>query len=226
MKRSSSVTLSVPGHYNVLNAATTYAVARALGATDADVRLELSAYGGTYRRFQLIGTVDDVRVYDDYAHHPTEVSAVLRAARPQARVLMVSLPDVYRVWELGHTNSFAVKVWKSGVCPNLLTNPTSTAAADVARRTAFANQIVAYNTQLKDACARYGARCRYSNIANFAFDLNMLSAIDFFHPNASGQNALALVQFRAIPITRNIRQAVRVRTVRPRAAAPATQREQ
>jgi len=115
----------------------------------------------------------------------------VKAARPQARVLMVSLPDVYRVWELGHTNSFAVKVWKSGVCPNLLTNPTSTAAADVARRTAFANQIVAYNTQLKDACARYGSRCRYANIANFAFDLNMLSAIDFFHPNASGQNALA-----------------------------------
>jgi lysophospholipase L1-like esterase len=117
--------------------------------------------------------------------------ATLKAGRPQARVLMVSLPDIYRVWELGHTNRFAVDVWKSGVCPNLLTNPTSTAAADVARRTAFANQIVGYNTQLKDACAKYGSRCRYANIANFAFDLNMLSAIDFFHPNAGGQDALA-----------------------------------
>ena len=92
------VTLSVPGHYNVLNAATTYAVARGLGATDADVRRELSAYGGTYRRFQLIGTVDDVRVYDDYAHHPTEVLNTLIAARTavgDGRVVACFQPHLY-----------------------------------------------------------------------------------------------------------------------------------
>ena len=92
------VTLSVPGHYNVLNAATTYAVARALGATDAEVRRELSAYGGTYRRFQLIGTVDDVRVYDDYAHHPTEVLNTLIAARTavgDGRVVACFQPHLY-----------------------------------------------------------------------------------------------------------------------------------
>ena len=65
---------AVPGHYNVLNAAATYAVARWLGADAGGGAAELAAYGGTYRRFQLIGTVDDIRVYDDYAHHPTEVA--------------------------------------------------------------------------------------------------------------------------------------------------------
>ena len=75
------MTLSVPGHYNVLNAAASYAVARGPRRPDAEVRRELSAYGGTYRRFQLIGTVDGVRVYDDYAHHPTEVLNTLIAAR-------------------------------------------------------------------------------------------------------------------------------------------------
>ena len=45
------------------------------------MRAELETYGGTNRRFQLIGTVDDIRVYDDYAHHPTEVANTLRAAR-------------------------------------------------------------------------------------------------------------------------------------------------
>jgi UDP-N-acetylmuramate--alanine ligase len=92
------VTLSVPGHYNVLNAAATYAVARWLGAPDAAVRRELSAYGGTYRRFQLIGTVDDVRVYDDYAHHPTEVLNTLIAARTavgDGRVVVCFQPHLY-----------------------------------------------------------------------------------------------------------------------------------
>ena len=63
-----------PGHYNVLNAAASVRggplVRRRRGRRCAR---QLSAYGGTYRRFQLVGTVDDVRVYDDYAHHPTEV---------------------------------------------------------------------------------------------------------------------------------------------------------
>ena len=64
---------------------------------------------------------------------------------PEARVLLVSIPNIYRVWEIGHTNKVAVGVWKSGVCPNLLANPTSTAPADVARRQAFADRIAAYN---------------------------------------------------------------------------------
>ena len=73
--------MSVPGHYNVLNAAAAYAVATWLGADEAAVRRQLSAYGGTYRRFQLVGTVDGIRVFDDYAHHPTEVLNTLIAAR-------------------------------------------------------------------------------------------------------------------------------------------------
>jgi lysophospholipase L1-like esterase len=117
--------------------------------------------------------------------------STLKHGLPQARLLVVSLPNVFRVWELGHTNSFAVGVWKSGICPNLLANPTSTAPADTARRQAFADRITAYNGQLRDACKQYGSRCRFDDISTFAFDLTMLSAIDFFHPNASGQNALA-----------------------------------
>jgi lysophospholipase L1-like esterase len=117
--------------------------------------------------------------------------STLKRGLPKARLLLVSLPNVFRVWEVGHTNSFAVGVWKTGICPNLLANATSTAAADVARRQGFADRIAAYNGQLRDACKQYGSRCRFVDISGFAFDLTMLSAIDFFHPNASGQNALA-----------------------------------
>jgi lysophospholipase L1-like esterase len=120
-----------------------------------------------------------------------EALATIKRAMPKARLLMVSLPDVYRVWEIGHTNKLALADWKAGVCPNLLTNATSTAPADVARRAAFAAQIRAYNDQLRAACQAYGSKCRYADISTFAFSITMLNGIDFFHPNASGQTALA-----------------------------------
>ena len=115
----------------------------------------------------------------------------IRDAMPEARVLVVSIPNIYRVWEIGHTNKVAVGVWKSGVCPNLLANPTSTAPEDAARRQAFAERIAAYNAEIKAACRDYGTRCRHNNVADFAFELTMLSALDFFHPNAAGQQAIA-----------------------------------
>jgi lysophospholipase L1-like esterase len=115
----------------------------------------------------------------------------LRQAMPWARLLIVSLPNVYRVWELGHTNPLARDDWKAGVCPNLLTDPLSTAPDDVARRAAFRDRISAYNTQLRQACSAYGSRCRYVDISTLPFSPTMLNGFDFFHPNASGQNALA-----------------------------------
>jgi UDP-N-acetylmuramate--alanine ligase len=82
----------------MLNAAAAYAVTTWLGADEEQVRRELSAYRGTYRRFQLVGTVDGVRVYDDYAHHPTEVRNTLVAARTAAgdgRVVVCFQPHLY-----------------------------------------------------------------------------------------------------------------------------------
>lgn len=75
------VELAVPGDYNVWNAAAAYAVACWLGHPEGDVRAALAHFPGTYRRFQLIGQAAGVRVFDDYAHHPTEVANTVRAAR-------------------------------------------------------------------------------------------------------------------------------------------------
>ncbi|MFP5415989.1 MAG: glutamate ligase domain-containing protein, partial [Actinomycetes bacterium] len=75
--------LAVPGRFNLHNAAAAYAVGRALGLPGPALRASLGAFAGTYRRFELKGEAGGVRVYDDYAHHPTEVSAILRAARPR-----------------------------------------------------------------------------------------------------------------------------------------------
>jgi lysophospholipase L1-like esterase len=117
--------------------------------------------------------------------------ATLARGMPDARVLLVSLPDLYRVWQIAHDNALAREDWKAGVCPSLLTNPSSTAPADVARRTAFRDRVSEYDTQLLQACRGYGSRCRFADIAGFQFSITMLNGIDFFHPNASGQTALA-----------------------------------
>ncbi len=77
--------LAVPGHYNLLNAAAAVATGLVLGAGDlAELAVAVGAFAGTRRRFELVGDVDGVRIFDDYAHHPTEVTALLAAARPVA----------------------------------------------------------------------------------------------------------------------------------------------
>lgn len=75
--------LAVPGRYNLHNAAAAYAVGRTLGLPGPALREALAAFTGTHRRFEAKGEGRGVRVFDDYAHHPTEVAALLRAARPR-----------------------------------------------------------------------------------------------------------------------------------------------
>ena len=90
--------LAVPGHHNALNAAGAFAVLVGLGF-DAERSLRgIEGFGGTERRFELHGTVRGVRVYDDYAHHPTEVEAALQTARSvvgTGRVIAVHQPHLY-----------------------------------------------------------------------------------------------------------------------------------
>ena len=73
--------LRIPGLHNVCNAAGAAAVALEVGAEPDVIRTGLEQYGGADRRFQVRGCVDQVLVVDDYAHHPTEIEATLRAAR-------------------------------------------------------------------------------------------------------------------------------------------------
>jgi UDP-N-acetylmuramate--alanine ligase len=90
--------LRVPGRHNALNAAAAWAAATWLGFDSEQVVGGLESFGGTRRRFEAKGAAGGVRVFDDYAHHPTEVAAVLRAARGvagQGRVVAVFQPHLY-----------------------------------------------------------------------------------------------------------------------------------
>lgn len=126
--------------------------------------------------------------------------AKLKAGLPAARVLLVSIPDVKRLWEVGQGNALARTAWSLfGICQSLLANPTSTAAADVARRDRVRQRVVDFNTQLAQACAAYGPNCQFDGDAvfNFRFSLSQISGWDYFHPNADGQRALAQVSYAA-----------------------------
>ncbi|WP_432496223.1 UDP-N-acetylmuramate--L-alanine ligase [Kineococcus gypseus] len=89
--------LAVPGLHNLRNAAGALAAALELGAPAGAVLRALERFGGARRRFEHRGEAAGVRVVDDYAHHPTEVEALLRAARPVAaggRVVAVFQPHL------------------------------------------------------------------------------------------------------------------------------------
>jgi UDP-N-acetylmuramate--alanine ligase len=90
--------LLVPGRHNALNAAGAFAVLVGMGFDPAETLDAIGRFGGTGRRFELHDTVRGVSVYDDYAHHPTEVAAALTAARTvvgEGRIIAVHQPHLY-----------------------------------------------------------------------------------------------------------------------------------
>jgi UDP-N-acetylmuramate--alanine ligase len=96
--RSEEVRLAVPGAHNALNAAAALEAAREAGADSERAIAGLAGFHGAGRRFQLLGTsARGALVYDDYAHHPTEVAATLDAARTlvHERLVAVFQPHLY-----------------------------------------------------------------------------------------------------------------------------------
>ncbi|EHY88380.1 UDP-N-acetylmuramate--L-alanine ligase [Saccharomonospora azurea] len=101
------VRVAVPGEHMAFNAVGALLAGLELGADPAVLIEGLAAFGGVRRRFEYKGRSADVRVYDDYAHHPTEVEAQLRAVRQTAgngRVVVVFQPHLY-----SRTKAFATE---------------------------------------------------------------------------------------------------------------------
>ncbi|MFQ5626615.1 MAG: UDP-N-acetylmuramate--L-alanine ligase, partial [Methyloligellaceae bacterium] len=92
--------LPIPGEYNALNALAAFAVAAEIGIADDVIRSALEGFGGVARRFMLTGRWNDVPVYDDYAHHPVEIEAVLKAARSAAKSRVIAIVQPHRYTRL------------------------------------------------------------------------------------------------------------------------------
>ena len=92
-----SISLSVPGEHNVSNALAAIALADALFIDRSCTASALSAFHGTDRRFEYKGVIGGVTIIDDYAHHPTEITATLQAAQnyPHKTLWCVFQPHTY-----------------------------------------------------------------------------------------------------------------------------------
>ena len=91
------VALNVPGEHNVYNALASILITTSMGIDSDTIIRGLESFGGTDRRFEHKGMLGNVTVIDDYAHHPTEISATLAAARNivKGRLIVVFQPHTY-----------------------------------------------------------------------------------------------------------------------------------
>ncbi len=93
----SDLSMPMPGHHNALNAVAAIAVAHELGMTSDAIVKGLGSFGGVKRRFTRTGEWNGTQIFDDYAHHPVEIAAVLKAARASTlgQVIAVVQPHRY-----------------------------------------------------------------------------------------------------------------------------------
>ena len=92
-----SVEMHIPGRHNVLNGLAAFAVADFMGVEAPGIKLALEKFTGAGRRFEFLGTYNGFVLADDYAHHPTEISATLSAAKAldYKRVIAVFQPFTF-----------------------------------------------------------------------------------------------------------------------------------
>ena len=90
--------LKVPGVHNQKNAAAALAAAAQVGIKAEEAAAALANFTGTWRRFEYKGIVNGAKVYDDYGHHPTEITATIKGARelyPDKKITLVFQSHTY-----------------------------------------------------------------------------------------------------------------------------------
>lgn len=96
-KKRDHISLNVTGMHNVSNSLAAIAAAKELGISMEDIKTGLLNFKGTDRRFEYKGEINGITVLDDYAHHPTEITATLTAAKnyPHRKIWCVFQPHTY-----------------------------------------------------------------------------------------------------------------------------------
>jgi UDP-N-acetylmuramate--alanine ligase len=163
------VALQVPGWHNALNAAAAWTAATVgLGIAGDTVSRGLGTFTGTRRRFEFTGEAGGVRVFDDYAHHPTEVAAVLRAARGVAgsgRVIAAFQPHLFsrtRIFAADFADALALadEVVVLDVYPAREDPDPSVTGALIADRVRLPGERVTFTPAVDDVPAELARRAR------------------------------------------------------------------
>ncbi|MBA3807543.1 MAG: SGNH/GDSL hydrolase family protein [Solirubrobacterales bacterium] len=164
------------------------------------------------RKVELVGSlmgandactssVSTMTTVANYQSQFEQAMKTLTTGVPSAQINVGSVPNVYRLWEILHTNSSAVSTWNSlKICQSLLANPTSLAKADEERRLQVKTREEEYDSALSSVCAKY-TKCKFDNNAGFktAFNTNDVGTRDYFHPTIEGQTLIAKVAWEAFP---------------------------
>jgi UDP-N-acetylmuramate--alanine ligase len=157
--------LPMAGKHNLQNALAAIAAGLELGATAETIAAALNGFGGVKRRFSTVGEVgQNIRIFDDYAHHPVEIEAVLESARAvtSGRVIAIMQPHRYtRLRDLfsefcacmnGADTVLVLPVYEAGEAP--IEGVTATALAEGLRAHGHRHVIaLAQNKDLPDALA-------------------------------------------------------------------------
>jgi lysophospholipase L1-like esterase len=136
------------------------------------------------------------------AQFTTAMNTVTTGA-PNAVVYVVSIPNIFHLWEVYKDSFVARTVWDTfDVCQSMLANPGSTAQADRDRRARVSQRNAEFNAVLESVCAAY-RQCHFDGYAVFetSFARSDVTTRDYFHPSISGQAKLAAVSWAAGPYT-------------------------
>jgi len=131
---------------------------------------------------------------DSFRASFSQAMTTLLAPGQDRHVFVSSIPNLYQLWQVLHTNSLARWAWANfHICQSMLG-----ATRTEAERQLVVDRERAFNQILADVCAQY-PRCRWDNEAvyNYKFTASQVSTLDFFHPSLSGQAALARVTWGA-----------------------------
>ena len=151
------------------------------------VTIEIGAIDACTRTVAQMTTVDAFR---------TNVQAALSTLAASAgapEIFVASIPSLQRLYDINRSSLSARLAWSLlGTCQSMLANPSSSATADVQRRTLVQQRVTDFNKVLEAACAAT-AKCRFDGyaVANYAFVKSDISTRDYFHPSLSGQATLA-----------------------------------
>lgn len=124
--------------------------------------------------------------------------STLAASAASPEIFVVSVPSLQRLYDINKASLSARLAWSLlGTCQSMLANPSSTATADVQRRTAVQQRVNEYNQVLAEICTA-AIKCRYDGgaVANYQFVKSDISTRDYFHPSLSGQATLANITWQ------------------------------
>ncbi|WP_353807780.1 GDSL-type esterase/lipase family protein [Agromyces sp. SYSU T00194] len=181
-----------------------------VGAQAADLAPQVNAaisQGADYLTVQIgandacTGTVGEMTSVGAFSSSVAGALGTFADARPDAEILLTSIPNLKRMWALSKDNGWARFIWSIGdVCQSMLENPTSTTTASEERRDTVQARVDAFNGELAVICAAL-ENCSFDDyrVADFEFTSSHISTFDYFHPSVAGQAKLAEITWPYSP---------------------------